>query len=162
TEMVTGLDLVRLQIEVAAGGRLDVPSGLPARGHAIECRVNAEDPDRFRPSPGRLETFHPPGGPGVRLDTHAYEDYVIPPYYDSLVAKVIVHDKDRPAAIARMARALDHFVIEGIRTTIPLHQEILQDPAFRRGEFSTRFMERFLADRERRRAEESAAEAAAP
>jgi acetyl-CoA carboxylase biotin carboxylase subunit len=157
TEMVTGLDLVRLQIEIAAGGRLTVPSGLPARGHAIECRINAEDSERFRPSPGKIETFHPPGGPGVRLDTHAYEDYVIPPYYDSLVAKVIVHDKDRPAAIARMARALDHFVIEGVQTSIPLHQEILQDPAFRRGDLSTRFMERFLADRERRRAREGAA-----
>jgi acetyl-CoA carboxylase biotin carboxylase subunit len=157
TEMVTGLDLVRLQIEIAAGGRLTVPSGLPARGHAIECRINAEDSERFRPSPGKIETFHPPGGPGVRLDTHAYEDYVIPPYYDSLVAKVIVHDKDRPAAIARMARALDHFVIEGVQTSIPLHQEILQDPAFRRGDLSTRFMERFLADREQRRAREGAA-----
>jgi acetyl-CoA carboxylase biotin carboxylase subunit len=157
TEMVADVDLVRLQIEVAAGDRLTIPSGLPARGHAIECRINAEDPERFRPSPGMITTFHPPGGPGVRLDTHAYEDYVIPPYYDSLVAKLIVHDKDRSKAIARMARALDQFVIEGIQTTIPLHQQVLQDPAFRRGELSTRFMDRFLEARRSSRAREEAA-----
>jgi acetyl-CoA carboxylase biotin carboxylase subunit len=152
TEMVAGVDLVRMQLEVAAGERLTVASGLPARGHSIECRINAEDPERFRPSPGQITTFHPPGGPGVRIDTHAYEDYVIPPFYDSLVAKLIVHDKDRPAAIARMVRALDTFVIEGIQTTIPLHQEILRDPKFRAGELSTQFMEGFLAARAARRA----------
>ncbi|HLE83533.1 MAG TPA: acetyl-CoA carboxylase biotin carboxylase subunit [Thermoanaerobaculia bacterium] len=161
TEMVTDVDLVRLQIEVAAGERLSVPSALPARGHAIECRINAEDPERFRPSPGKISTFHPPGGPGVRLDTAAYEDYVIPPYYDSLVAKLIVHDQDRPKAIARMARALDTFVIEGVQTSIPLHQEVLRDPAFRRGELSTKFMERFLDERRARRAAAEEAEAAA-
>ena len=160
TEMVAGVDLVRMQLQVAAGERLTVQSGLPARGHAIECRINAEDPERFRPSPGKITTFHPPGGPGVRLDTHAYEDYVIPPFYDSLVAKLIVHDQDRPAAIARMARALDTFVIEGIKTTIPLHQEILRDPAFRAGDMSTRFMERFLEERTRRREAEAAESAA--
>jgi len=160
TELVMGVDLVRMQLEIAAGAPLAVPNGMKPRGHAIECRINAEDPERFRPSPGKLETYHPPGGPGVRLDTHAYEDYVIPPFYDSLVAKLIVHDHDRKAAIARMARALDLFVIEGIQTTIPLHQEIIQDEAFRRGELSTRFMERFLDDRAKRRAaqEERAAE----
>ncbi len=151
TEMVSGVDLVRLQIEVAAGARLTIPSGLPARGHAIECRINAEDPERFRPSPGKITTFHAPGGPGVRVDTHAYEDYVIPPFYDSLVGKLIVHDKDRPAAIARMARALEFFVIDGIKTTIPLHQEILEDEAFRAGDLSTHFMERFLEERAARR-----------
>jgi len=151
TEMVSGVDLVRLQIEVAAGARLTIPSGLPARGHAIECRINAEDPERFRPSPGKITTFHAPGGPGVRIDTHAYEDYVIPPFYDSLVGKLIVHDKDRPAAIARMARALEFFVIDGIKTTIPLHQEILEDEAFRAGDLSTHFMERFLEERAARR-----------
>jgi acetyl-CoA carboxylase biotin carboxylase subunit len=161
TELVSGVDLVRLQIEVAAGARLDIPSGLPARGHAIECRINAEDPERFRPSPGRITTFHAPGGPGVRLDTHAYEDYVIPPFYDSLVAKLIVHDKDRPAAIARMARALEFFVIDGIKTTIPLHQEILQDGPFRAGDLSTRFMERFLEERAERREREAAEESGA-
>ncbi|MFP3941218.1 MAG: acetyl-CoA carboxylase biotin carboxylase subunit [Thermoanaerobaculia bacterium] len=160
TEMVTGVDLVRLQIEVAAGERLTIPNGLPAQGHAIECRINAEDPERFRPSPGQLTTYHPPGGPGVRLDTHAYEDYVIPPFYDSLVAKLIVHDADRSRAIARMSRALDFFVIEGIQTSIPLHQEILRHPDFRSGEFSTKFMETFLEDRTRRRLEEEAPEEA--
>ncbi len=145
TEMVSGLDLVKLQIEVAAGKKLTTPSGLKPRGHAIECRVNAEDPENFRPSPGKITTFHPPGGPGVRVDTHAYESYVIPPHYDSLIAKLIVHDRDRASAIARMARALDFFVIEGVRTSIPLHRRILDDPDFRTGNLSTRFMERFLA-----------------
>ena len=118
----------------------------------MECRINAEDPERFRPSPGKLETYHPPGGPGVRLDTHAYEDYVIPPFYDSLVAKLIAADHDRAATIKRMGRALEQFVIEGIQTTIPLHQEILQDRAFRAGDMSTKFMERFLEERAARRA----------
>lgn len=154
TELVMGVDLVRMQLRIAAGEEILVPSGMEPRGHAIECRINAEDPERFRPSPGELQTFHPPGGPGVRLDTHAYEGYVIPPFYDSLVSKLIVHDQDRPAAIARMSRALEFFVIEGIQTSIPLHQGILRDPFFRRGDLSTKFMERFLAERNRRRAEE--------
>jgi acetyl-CoA carboxylase biotin carboxylase subunit len=161
TEMVTGVDLVRLQLEIAAGEPLTVESALAARGHAMECRINAEDPERFRPSPGQITTFHAPGGPGVRLDTHAYEDYVIPPFYDSLVAKLIVHDEDREAAITRMSRALDFFVIEGVRTTIPLHQEILEDPAFRAGDFSTQFMESFLERRARRREEQEDEESAA-
>jgi len=144
TEMVTGTDLVKEQILVAAGQKLSMKSGLKPRGHAIECRINAEDPEKFRPSPGRIEVFHPPGGPGVRVDTHAYEHYVIPPFYDSLVAKVIVHDHTREAAIARMIRALDMFVIEGIQTSIPLHRKILRDPVFRSGKFSTRFMEGFF------------------
>ena len=144
TEMVTGIDLVKLQVQVAAGEHLGIPSGLKPRGHAIECRVNAENPDTFAPSPGRLKTFHLPGGPGTRVDTHGYEDYVIPPYYDSLVAKLIVHDRTREQAIARMSRALDFFVVEGIQTSIPLHQRILRDPEFAAGRFSTRFMERFL------------------
>jgi len=160
TEIVMGVDLVRMQLQIAAGMPLEVESGREPRCHAMECRINAEDPERFRPSPGKLETYHPPGGPGVRLDTHAYEDYVIPPFYDSLVAKLIVHDHDRAAAIARMSRALDQFVVEGIQTTIPLHQEILRDEAFRAGDMSTKFMERFLEERAKRRAaqEESAAE----
>jgi acetyl-CoA carboxylase biotin carboxylase subunit len=144
TEMVTGLDLVKMQIEVATGRRLEIPNGLKPRGHAIECRVNAENPDTFAPSPGPLKTFHLPGGPGTRVDTHGYEDYVIPPYYDSLVAKLIVHDRTREYAIARMARALDFFVVEGIHTSIPLHRRILRDPDFIAGRLSTRFMERFL------------------
>ena len=145
TEMVTGLDLVKLQIQVAAGEKLNIPSGIKPRGHAIECRVNAENPDTFAPSPGKLKTFHPPGGPGTRVDTHGYEDYVIPPHYDSLVAKLIVHDRSRAEALARMSRALDFFVVEGIQTSIPLHKKILRDPDFAAGKMSTRFMERFLA-----------------
>ncbi len=144
TEMVTGLDLVKMQIQVAAGDRLSVPSGIKPRGHAIECRVNAENPETFAPSPGPLRTFHLPGGPGTRVDTHGYEDYVIPPYYDSLVAKLIVHDRSRADAIARMCRALDFFVVEGIQTSIPMHRRILRDPEFAAGRMSTRFMERFL------------------
>ncbi len=144
TELVTGIDLVKLQIRVAAGEKLSIRSGLSARGHAIECRINAEDPDTFSPSPGRIETFHVPGGPGVRVDTHAYEAYVIPPHYDSLIAKVIAHGLNRAEAIARMQRALDFFVVEGVKTSIPLHRRVLADPAFRAGDLSTRFMERFL------------------
>ncbi len=147
TEMVSGVDLIKLQLEVAAGGKLDIPSGLTARGHAIECRINAEDPERFVPSPGRIVTFHPPGGPGIRLDTHAYEDYVVPPYYDSLIAKLIAHGRDRAEAIERMARALEFFVVEGIQTSIPLHRRIMQDRSFRKGDFSTRFMERYKGRR---------------
>ncbi len=147
TEMVTGVDLIKLQLEVASGGRLDVPAGKTARGHAIECRINAEDPERFIPSPGRIETFHPPGGPGIRLDTHVYEDYVMPPYYDSLIAKLIAHGRDRAEAIERMARALEFFVVEGIQTSIPLHRRIMADRSFRSGDFSTRFMEGFSSRR---------------
>jgi acetyl-CoA carboxylase, biotin carboxylase subunit len=149
TEMVTGVDLVKLQIAVAAGERLTVPSGLQPRGHAIECRINAEDPRTFAPSPGKLTTFHLPGGPGVRVDTHGYEDYVVPPHYDSLVAKLIAHGGTRDEAIARMMRALDFFVVEGIRTSIPLHKEILRDPVFRSGRLSTRFLEGMAARREK-------------
>jgi acetyl-CoA carboxylase biotin carboxylase subunit len=148
TEMVSGIDLVKLQLRVAAGERLSITSGLKARGHAIECRVNAEDPETFRPSPGKLTTFHLPGGPGVRVDTHGYEDYVVPPHYDSLVAKVITHGRDREEARVRMLRALDFFVIEGIRTSIPLHKQILEDPEFKAGRLSTRFLPEFL-DRRR-------------
>jgi acetyl-CoA carboxylase biotin carboxylase subunit len=144
TEMVTGIDLVKLQIQVASGQPLAIASGLLPRGHAIECRINAEDPDTFTPSPGKLKTFHPPGGPGTRVDTHAYEDYVIPPHYDSLVAKLIVHDRTRAETIARMSRALEFFVVEGIHTSIPLHKRIVRDPEFMAGRLSTRFMEGFL------------------
>ncbi|HJX26350.1 MAG TPA: acetyl-CoA carboxylase biotin carboxylase subunit [Thermoanaerobaculia bacterium] len=148
TEMVTGIDLVKLQIEVAAGRKMEIRNGLKPRGHAIECRVNAENPEKFTPSPGPLKTFHLPGGPGTRVDTHGYEDYVIPPYYDSLVAKLIVHDRSRTEAIQRMRRALDFFVVEGIQTSIPLHKKILRDPDFVAGNFSTRFMEGFLQKRD--------------
>jgi len=145
TEEVTGMDLVKMQLAVAAGEKLETPPPDAPLGHAIECRVNAENPDTFAPSPGRIETFHPPGGPGIRIDTHAYEKYVVPPHYDSLVGKVIAHGRDRSEALARMRRALEFFVVEGVHTTIPLHRRIMQDPGFVRGEFSTRFMEEFLA-----------------
>ncbi len=144
TEMVLGIDLVKEQLRVAAGEKLSYKSGLRPRGHVIECRINAEDPETFRPSPGRMETLHLPGGPGVRVDTHAYQEYVIPPFYDSMIAKLIVRGQTRLEAIERTRRALDFFVVEGIHTTVPLHRKILADEAFRRGDFSTRFMETFL------------------
>ena len=144
TEMVLGIDLVKEQLRVAAGEAVSFRSGLKPRGHVIECRINAEDPVTFTPSPGRVTTLHLPGGPGVRVDTHAYQEYVIPPFYDSMVAKLIVSGQNRIDAIERTRRALDFFIVEGIRTTIPLHKKILQDEAFRRGDFSTRFMEEFV------------------
>jgi acetyl-CoA carboxylase biotin carboxylase subunit len=144
TEMVTGVDLVKSQIRVAAGERLeDVVGRVEFRGHAIECRINAEDPDTFTPSPGRITAFRVPGGPGIRVDTAAYADAVVPPYYDSLVAKLIAYGRDRAEAIVRMQGALDGFVVEGIKTTIPLHKRILADPDFISGEFDTHFLERF-------------------
>jgi acetyl-CoA carboxylase biotin carboxylase subunit len=155
TEMVTGLDLVKQQIRVAAGEPMDIPREIELRGHAIECRINAEHPETFRPSPGRLKVFHLPGGPGTRVDTHGYEDYQIPPHYDSLVAKLIVHDRSRGEAIRRMRRALDSFVVEGIDTSIELHKRILRDPDFVAGRFSTRFMEGFLERRKQAAAAES-------
>jgi acetyl-CoA carboxylase biotin carboxylase subunit len=144
TEMVTGQDLVKWQIRLAAGERLSLPDSVPVRGHAIECRINAEDPRRFTPSPGRIESFHQPGGPGIRVDTHVYGGYFIPPYYDSLVAKLVAYGENREEAIVRMERALEFFVVEGVETSIPLHQRIMRDARFRSGNISTRFMERFL------------------
>jgi acetyl-CoA carboxylase biotin carboxylase subunit len=144
TEEVTGVDLVKEQILVAAGDPLSVPPGeLRPRGHAIEFRINAEDPVTFAPNPGRIREFHPPGGPGVRIDSHVYRDYVVPPHYDSLIAKLIVTGKTRPDAIARARRALEQFIIEGVKTTIPLHRNIIEDSRFMRGDLSTRFMESF-------------------
>lgn len=148
TEMVMGVDLVKEQVKVAAGEKLSIQGGLEPRGHSIECRINAEDPRTFVPSPGRLTTLHLPGGPGVRVDTHAYQEYVIPPFYDSMVGKLIVQGRDRQQAVARMLRALDFFVVEGIKTTIPLHKRILADEQFQRGEVSTRYLETFLAREE--------------
>jgi acetyl-CoA carboxylase biotin carboxylase subunit len=146
TEMVTGVDLVKSQIRLAAGERLeDVVGPVEFRGHAIECRINAEDPETFTPSPGRITAFRVPGGPGIRVDTAAYADAVVPPYYDSLVAKLIAHGRDRAEAIARMHGALEGFVIEGIKTTIPLHKRILADPDFVAGNFDTHFLERLPA-----------------
>jgi len=144
TEEVTALDLVKEQIAVAAGGPPSFADrGMSPRGHAIEFRINAEDPVTFAPSPGRIASFHPPGGLGVRVDTAAYQGYLIPPHYDSLIAKLIVWGRDREEAIRRGRRALDFFVIEGIKTTIPLHRRILDDPEFIAGRLSTHFMERF-------------------
>ena len=150
TEMVTDVDLVKSQIMIAAGEKLaDVLQGpIVHRGHAIECRINAEHPEKFTPSAGKITTFNPPGGTGVRIDTAAYAEGTIPPYYDSLIAKLVVRGKDRSEAISRMSRALGMFIVEGIYTTIPLHRRILADPEFRAGNFDTGFIERFLAKKE--------------
>ncbi len=147
TEMVTDIDLVKSQILIAAGARLSeiILKKIEPRGHSIECRINAEHPEKFTPSAGRITVFHPPGGTGVRVDTAMYAEGIVPPYYDSLIAKLITRGKDRPEAIARMARALEMFAVEGIYTTIPLHRRILADPDFQAGNFDTKFMERFLA-----------------
>jgi acetyl-CoA carboxylase biotin carboxylase subunit len=150
TEFITGVDLVKGQILAASGARMDEILSGPVRihGHAIECRINAENPETFAPSPGRITALNIPGGMGVRVDTAAYSDCVIPPYYDSLVAKLITHGRDRAEAIARMHRALEMFVVEGISTSIPLHQQIMADPDFQAGNFDTNFISRFLAARE--------------
>src|SRR5438552_5935704 len=147
TEMVTDVDLVKSQIMIAAGSKMqDVLQGkVVHRGHAIECRINAEHPEKFTPSAGKITAFHPPGGTGVRIDTAAYEQGTIPPYYDSLIAKLVVRGRDRSEAVSRMSRALEMFIVEGIYTTIPLHRRILADPDFRAGKFDTGFIERFLA-----------------
>jgi acetyl-CoA carboxylase biotin carboxylase subunit len=146
TEMVTGIDIVKEQIRIAAGEKLSVKQGdLTFTGHAIECRINAEDPETFTPSPGVIHVFSIPGGPGVRLETLAHADCTVSPYYDSLIAKIIVHGRDRTEAIARMRRVLEMTVIEGIKTSIPLHVKILDDPDFVAGRLNTSFMERFLA-----------------
>ncbi len=142
TEAVTGIDLVKSQILIAAGYKLSeiIQQPVTIAGHAIECRINAENPETFAPSPGRITALNLPGDVGIRVDTAAYTDYVIPPFYDSLVAKLIAYGRDRTEAIARMRRALDMFVVEGIYTTIPLHQRIVQDPDFISGQFDTSFL----------------------
>ena len=146
TEMVTGVDIVKEQIRIAAGERLSFKqSEVTFTGHSIECRVNAEDPETFVPSPGVIQVFSFPGGPGVRLETFAHSGCTISPYYDSMIAKIIVHGRDRQEAIARMKRTLEMTVVEGIKTSIPLHLKILSDPDFLAGKLSTSFMERFLA-----------------
>lgn len=144
TEMVTLADIVRNQIRIATGENIGYTQDeVQIVGHSIECRINAEDPVKFTPSPGRITTFNIPGGPGVRVDTAVYPGYVVPPYYDSMIAKLIVHARTRELAIARMQRALEMMVIEGIKTTIPLHQKIMADENFQKGNFSTKFMEEF-------------------
>lgn len=146
TEMVTLADIVRNQIRIATGEDLQYEqSDVQIVGHSIECRINAEDPEKFTPSPGKITAFNIPGGPGVRVDTAVYPGYTVPPYYDSMIAKLIVHARTRELAIARMQRALDMMVVEGIKTTIPLHKKIMADEKFRKGDFSTKFMEEFNA-----------------
>src|SRR6187455_1654139 len=145
TEMVTGIDIVKEQIRIAAGERLSFKqSEVTFTGHSIECRVNAEDPETFAPSPGTIHAFSVPGGPGVRIDTFAHAECTVPPYYDSMIAKIIVHGRDRQEAIARMRRVLEMTVIEGIRTSVPLHLKILNEADFQAGRLSTGFMDRFM------------------
>ena len=148
TEMVTGIDIVKEQIRIAAGQKLSFRQGdVVFTGHSIECRINAEDPDTFVPSPGLIRVFSVPGGPGVRVETFAHNDCTITPYYDSMIAKIIVHGRDRQEAIARMKRTLEMTVIEGIKTSIPLHLKVLAEPDFVAGKMSTSFMERYLVAR---------------
>ncbi len=142
TEMLTGVDLVKEQIRIAAGEKMSITETPPLRGHVIECRVNAEDPAKnFQPSPGRIDVFHPPGGNGVRVDTHVYAGYTVPPFYDSMIAKVICQGRDRPEAVAKMRLALDTFVVQGITTTIPFLGRVMADPHFMRGDVHTKFLE---------------------
>lgn len=148
TEMVTGVDLIKEQIRIAAGERIKIKQkDMKIFGHSIECRINAEDPDKFIPSPGTITALNIPGGPGVRVDTAVYSEYTVLPYYDSLIAKLIVHGLDREDAIAKMNRALEEFHVEGIKTTIPFHKKVLSNKDFLKGEFSTDFVERLNASR---------------
>lgn len=145
TEFITGVDLVAEQIRVAAGEKLSVTQAdIKLQGHSIECRINAEDPDTFVPNPGKIQVFHAPGGLGVRLDSALYVGYSIPPYYDSMIAKVIVHAPDRASAIARMQRALGEMAIDGVKTTIPLQQKILADKEFQKGDYTIHWLENFI------------------
>ena len=154
TELVTGIDIIRDQILIASGERLPHRQrDIQHRGHAIECRINAEDPVTHKPSPGKITTWHAPGGPGVRIDTAAYAEYVIPPYYDSLIAKLIVHGSTRDEAIRRMDRALDMFVLEGVKSTIPLHRRILSTEEFQSGEIYTNLLEHMQEERRARAVE---------
>jgi acetyl-CoA carboxylase biotin carboxylase subunit len=146
TELISGVDLVQEQIRVAAGDKLRLrQKDVQLRGHAIECRINAEDPFRFTPSPGRITSYHPPGGPGVRVDSHVYQGYTVPPFYDSMIGKVIAYGASREQAIARMRIALSEMVVEGIQTNIPLHRELLEDAHFLRGGVSIHYLEQKLA-----------------
>jgi acetyl-CoA carboxylase biotin carboxylase subunit len=151
TELVTGIDIVQEQIRIAAGEKLSVRQrDVTVRGHAIECRINAEDPFKFTPSPGRITSYHPPGGPGIRVDSHVYHGYTVPPYYDSMVGKVIAYGATRDQAIRRMRIALSEMVVEGIQTNIPLHQELLTDARFVRGGTSIHYLEQKLAQAAKR------------
>jgi acetyl-CoA carboxylase biotin carboxylase subunit len=147
TEMVCGIDLVREQIRIAAGEPLGyTQDDVKFNGHAIECRVNAEDPETFMPTPGRVQAFHAPGGLGVRVDSALYAGYMVPPFYDSMIAKLIVHAPTRPEAIARLRRALEEFAVLGIKTTLPLHQRIIEDPRFQAGDYTIHWLEQFVAE----------------
>ena len=157
TELITGVDIVEEQIRVAAGERLKYrQKDIEIRGHAIECRINAEDPFSFAPSPGRITAYHPPGGPGIRVDSHIYQGYLVPPYYDSMLGKVIAYGDTRDQAIRRMRIALSEMVVEGIKTNIPLHQELLADNRVIRGGVSIHHLERALAQRALEREEKKA------
>jgi len=157
TEMVTGIDLVKSQILLASGATMsDVVPKVERRGHAIECRINAEHPEKFTPSAGKIKTFHMPGGLGVRVDTAAYAEAVIPPYYDSLIAKLITYGKDREEAIMRMRRSLEMFIVEGVHTTIPLHRRIMEDEDFKAGNVNTKYLEKLLPKMKEERAREMA------
>ena len=152
TEMITGLDLVQLQIRIASGEKLPFrQKDIELRGHAIECRINAEDAYRFTPSPGRMTAYHPPGGPGIRVDSHAYAGYTVPPNYDSLIGKVIAYGSSREQAIGRMRIALSEMVVEGIQTNIPLHLELLSDLRFLRGGTSIHYLEQKLAEKNKKK-----------
>jgi len=157
TEMVSGVDIVKEQIRVAAGLKLSFSQEqVLLRGHAIECRINAEDPWKFTPCPGRITALHFPGGPGIRMDTAMHQDAVIPPHYDSMVAKLIAHGSNRTEALARMRRALDTLVVEGIKTTAPLHRRIMDQPEFIAGNFSTHWLEHYLVELQKEREAEMA------
>jgi len=152
TEVVTGIDLVQEQIHIAAGEKLRLrQKDIQLRGHAIECRINAEDPYRFTPSPGRITSYHPPGGPGIRVDSHVYQGYSVPPNYDSMVGKVIAFGATREQALGRMRIALSEMVVEGIQTNIPLHRELLNDTRFLKGGLSIHYLEQKLAQEEKKR-----------
>ena len=148
--MITGIDLVQEQIRVAAGEKLRFrQKDIVLRGHALECRINAEDPYKFTPSPGRITMWHPPGGPGVRVDSHAYTNYFVPPHYDSMIGKIIVHGDTREQALARMRIALSETVVEGILTNIPLHRELMVDAKFIEGGTSIHYLEGWMSQHKR-------------
>ncbi|MBT9491781.1 MAG: acetyl-CoA carboxylase biotin carboxylase subunit, partial [Paucibacter sp.] len=150
TEMVTGIDIVQMQIKVAAGEKLPFTQrNIVMRGHSIECRINAEDPFKFTPSPGRITMWHAPGGPGVRVDSHVYTNYVVPPHYDSMIGKIIVHGDTREQALARMRIALSETVVEGILTNIPLHRELMVDAKFVEGGTNIHYLEGWMSQHKR-------------
>ncbi|MFP3873185.1 MAG: acetyl-CoA carboxylase biotin carboxylase subunit [Thiohalophilus sp.] len=148
TEMITGVDIVREQLLIASGEKLRyTQKEIEIRGHAVECRINAEDPDKFIPSPGTISSYHAPGGPGIRVDTHIYNGYRVPPYYDSMIGKLIAYGEDRDTALARMRIALSEIVVEGIKTNVPLHQELIRDANFRAGGTNIHYLEKLLSER---------------